>query len=128
MANATAITVTDLVANGSVSRPAGDTLDTGTSAVTIEASLSGKSDRVILEVTNGAAEALSVQVAAGEDPPAFRHGIGALTAVSIAQNGVKILGPFESARVIQNDGKLKVTFTPGGTINATVRCYRLPKA
>lgn len=127
MANATAITVTTLTANDMTARPAGDTLDTGTSAVVLEADVGQEADRVILEVTNTAAEALSVQVSAGEDPPAWRKVIGALDAESLAQNAVGIFGPFETARVIQNDGKLRVTFTPGGTIAATIRCYKLPK-
>jgi len=127
MANATAITVTELVANGSVNRPAGDTLDTGTSAVTLAAALGGQMDRVVLEVTNNAAAALSVEVLAGDDPPAFRAGLGGVTKSGIAQNATALLGPFESARFAQDDGSLRVTFTPAsGTIGATIRCYRMP--
>jgi hypothetical protein len=40
-----------------------------------------------------------------------------------------IFGPFETARFIQDDGKVNVTFTPAsGTIACNVRCYKLPKA
>lgn len=128
MANATAITVTDLTANAVTTRPTGDTLDTGTAAVTLAAAIGGKGSRVILEVTNTAAANLVVAVAAGDDPPAQNAGIGALTSDNIAQNAVVYLGPFETGRFGQNDGTISATFTPAsGTIAATIRCYRLPK-
>lgn len=128
MANATAITVTDLTANAVTTRPTGDTLDTGTAAVTLAAAIGGKGSRVILEVTNTAAANLVVAVAAGDDPPAQNAGIGALTSDNIAQNAVVYLGPFETGRFGQNDGTISATFTPAsGTIGATIRCYRLPK-
>lgn len=128
MANATAITVTDLTANAVTTRPTGDALDTGTVAVTLAAAIGGKGSRVILEVTNTAAANLVAEVAAGDDPPAQNAGIGALTSANIAQNAVIYMGPFETGRFGQNDGSLSVTFTPAsGTIAATIRCYRLPK-
>jgi hypothetical protein len=131
MANATAITVTELTENtAGIARPTGDTLDTGTAAVTLAAAVGGLSGHVILEVTNNAAAAndLTVSVLAGDRPPAERAGLGALD-TAIAQNATKIIGPFESARFIQDDGSLSVTFTPAaGTIAATIRCYKMPKA
>lgn len=128
MANATAITVTDLTANAVTTRPTGDTLDTGTAAVTLAAAIGGVGSRVILEVTNTAAANLVASVAAGDDPPAHNAGIGALTSSNIAQNAVVYLGPFETGRFGQNDGTISATFTPAsGTIGATIRCYRLPK-
>lgn len=128
MANATAITVTDLTANDVTTRPTGDTLDTGTAAVTLSAAIGGKGSRVILEVTNTAAANLVASVLAGDDPPAQNAGIGALTSANIAQNAVIYMGPFETGRFGQNDGTISATFTPAsGTIGATIRCYRLPK-
>lgn len=128
MANATAITVTELTGNvAGVAQPTADTLDTGTSAVTLAAAVGGESGRVLLFVTNTAAEALTVRVLAGDRPPAERAGLGYLD-TSIAQNVTKIIGPLESARFIQDDGSISVTFTPGGTIAATVRCYKMPKS
>ena len=65
---------------------------------------------------------------AGDNPPAQRAGLGDLATANIAQNGVRILGPFDGMRFLQDNGKLSVTFTPAsGTIGATVRCYKLPK-
>lgn len=129
MANATEITVTELTADASVDQPTGDTLDTGSSAVTLDAAVGVASERVILEVTNDAGTAvnLTVSVLAGDRPPAERAGLGALDTV-IAQNATAIIGPLESGRFIQDDGALSVTFTPAsGTIGATIRCYKLPK-
>lgn len=134
MANAVAITVTAAVANGSVAQPTADVLDTGTAAVTLPLGLSGiGADRVLMEVTNTAAQALKVEVLAGDNPPAIRSGLGAKTLVAaLAQNGVVICGPFEGARFIQTDGatkgRLDFKFTPAsGTIGVTIRAYRLPK-
>lgn len=128
MANATAITVTPLTRNASTAQPAVNTLDTGTAAVTISADVGGKADRAVLEVTNTAAANLTVAVLAGDNPPAQMAGLGSVS-VTLAQNAVALLGPFEGMRFIQDNGKLDVTFTPAsGTIGATVRCYLLPKA
>src|SRR5690349_13389492 len=100
MANATAITLTEAVANGAVAQPAVDTLDTGTAAVTLPLALAGKgADRVILEVKNTAAQALKVEILAGDNPPAMRAPLGATTLVAAAaQNDVNIFGPFDSSR------------------------------
>ncbi|MFN3652349.1 MAG: hypothetical protein ACK47B_22465 [Armatimonadota bacterium] len=130
MANASAIAVTDLVANGAAARPVGDVLDTGTGTVTLSAPVAGESDRVVLEVTNtqGAA-ALQVAVKAGANPPAFRAGLGDYVPSALAAGATALYGPFESARFVGAGGALQVAFTPAsGTIGATIRCYRLPKA
>lgn len=132
MANATAITVRDLVANGSLADPTGDALDTGTIAVKLPCLLAGKTGRVVFRVTNTAVANLTVTAEAGDDPPAGRQGIGAFTSGNIAQNAVLWLGPFESARFVQQDGtagRLDLTFTPAsGTIACSVQCFRLPVA
>lgn len=127
MANATAITVTDLSRNGWTDRPTADVLDTGTAAVALEAAIAD-GGRVVLEVTNTAAANLTVAVTAGDNPPAQAAGQGAASKV-LAQNAVGLFGPFETMRFGQDSGKLAVTFTPAsGTIGASVRCYQLPKA
>ena len=128
MANATAITVTDMAANSSTANPTADVLDTGTAAVTLAADIKGESERVILQVTNTAAANLTVKALAGDNPPAQRAGLGDFTSGNIAQNGVLYLGPFESARFIHDDGKIRFTFTPAsGTIACNFRCFKLPK-
>lgn len=135
MANATAITLTDLSAGTPVAQPTADVLDTGTAAVTLPLALGGKGlDRVLLEIKNTAAAALLVEVLAGDNPPAVRSGLGnATVGAAIAQNAVVMIGAFEGARYVQVDGatpgRLDIKFTPAsGTIGATIRAYRLPKS
>jgi hypothetical protein len=130
MANATAITVTTLTPDtAGIAQPTADVLDTGTAAVTLAADVGGQSELVLLEVTNNAASAvnLTVTVLAGDNPPAQRAGLGSLATV-LAQNAVKLIGPLESARFIQDDGKLNITFAPAsGTLAASIRCYKIPR-
>jgi hypothetical protein len=134
MANATAITLTAAGGHTKVTQPTADVLDTGTAAVTLPLALAGVgADRVLLEVKNTAANALKVEILAGDSPPALRASLGDLTlTAALAQNGVEMFGPFESARFLQNDatsnGRLDFKFTPAsGTIGVTIRAYRLPK-
>lgn len=129
MANAASLTVTTLNANDDTARPTGDAFDTGSDPVTVYTAALGECDRLIFEVTNSAAANLTATVLAGDNPPAFRAGLGSVSGAAIAQNGVQLLGPFESARFMQNDGTVGLTLTPAsGTIGATVRAYKLPKA
>ena len=128
MANATALTVRDLVANSQIQQPTADVLDTGTAAVTLFGDVDAQTDRLVLQVTNTAAANLAVDILAGDYPPAHRAGIGNLTKSGIAQNEVWMFGPFEAARFAQNDGTIGVKFTPAsGTIACNARLYRLPK-
>lgn len=134
MANATAITVNDLTANAGTAGPTADALDTGTSAVTLPMNLSGKGlERVVVQITNTAANALKVEALAGDSPPALRSALGDVTLVAaLAQNGVIYAGPFDSSRFMQTDGatkgRLDLKFTPAsGTIAVSIRAFRLPK-
>lgn len=129
MANAASIAVTDLTANAFTAQPTADAMDTGTAAVTLLADVGGVGERVIFIVTNTAAANLTVTVAAGNNPPAQRAGLGDKVSGNVAQNASVVFGPFETARFIRSDGKVSVTFTPAsGTIACNVRCYRLPKS
>lgn len=127
MANAAAITVTDLVANGEVARPAADVLDTGGDPVTISAEApENGTDRLLLEVTNKAAEDLRVDVLGDTGAASYKGTIAPITKEGIAQDAVYLFGPFLPERYASN-GQLTVTFTPGGAaIGAEIRCYRLP--
>jgi len=129
MANATALTVTALTANtAGIALPTADVLDTGTAAVTLDADVAGNG-MVLFEFTSAASTAVNTTstILAGDNPPAQRAGLGNLATVC-AQNVVKLVGPLETARFIQSDGKISVTVTPAsGTIGATIRCYSLPK-
>ena len=129
MANASAITVTSLTANtAGVVPPTQDVLDTGTAAVTLDADVGGDG-MVLFEFVSNHASAVNqtFSILAGDNPPAQRAGLGNLDTV-VAQNATKLVGPLETARFIQSDGKISVTVTPAsGTIAAKIRCYKLPK-
>lgn len=134
MANATAITVNDLVANTGNAGPTADVLDTGTAAVTLPLAAAGKGlGRIIVQITNTAAQALKVEVLAGDNPPALRASLGDLTLVAaLAQNGIIYAGPFDGSRFMQTDGatkgRLDFKFTPAsGTIGVSIKAFRLPK-
>jgi len=129
MANPAAYTVTELVANAAATQPATQAFDTDG---TVPIAAGGRTERLIIEVINTAAAALTFKVLKGANPPAHRAGVGDLS-VALAATGTatdkRIVGPFESARFAQADGKINVSFlaassTPAGTI----RIYRLPKS
>ena len=126
MANPASITVTALTANSGVARPAAQTLDTdGTVPVTV----GGAMDRLILELVNGAAAAVTVTVKAGDNPPSP---LAADLDIALTGSGgatpAKIIGPFESARFMQSDGSVNIAvLAASSTPSVTVRAYRLPK-
>lgn len=134
MANATAITVNELTANGGIALPTADVLDTGTAAVTLRAALAGKGfDRLCVIIKNTGAQNLGVVAKAGDYPPAQRAGLGDLTVqATLAAGATWVLGPVESARFMQTDptaGGLDFTFTPAsGTIGVNITLLRLAKA
>lgn len=126
MANPSSITVTALSANSSVARPAVQTIDTDG---TVPVAAGGAMDRLIFEFVNAAAAALTVTIKGGDNPPSpLSQDLAiALTATGGATPAV-IAGPFESARFLQDDGSVNITFlAASSTPNCTVRCYRLPK-
>lgn len=130
MANPASLTVNDLVANGAMAQPLGDTIDTDGTVPILAAEHGGATGRLLIEVTNGdAVNGLDVTIIHGANPPAVREGIGNLE-VAIPASGVVYIGPLEGARFLQNNGTLQVGFATDGGANAaaTVRVARLPKA
>lgn len=126
MANPASITVTACSANSAVNQPSTQAIDTDGDVPIL---IGGATDRLILEIINAAAAALTVTIKAGDNPPSP---LAADLAVALAATGnatdKRIIGPFESARFMQDDGKVLVNFlAASSTPNATVRAYRLPK-
>lgn len=67
-------------------------------------------DMVIL-YSNSYAGSIVVTVKAGDDPPAMSAGIGDLTLTTLANStGFGIMPPLESARFLQNNGTLRISF------------------
>jgi hypothetical protein len=126
MANAAVLTVTELTANDWKAQPSGAAFDTGTVAVTVYGTIDPyKSGQIVMEVSNGGTAALTATVLAGDEPPAFRAGLGN-EAQSIGAGSAWMFGPFETARFMQDDGTFGLPLTPTGTIAGTVRVYALP--
>lgn len=126
MANSGSVIVNDLTANsGGTFTPT--VLDTGTGTVTLNAAIAGRAERFLLAVENTASAVLNVLVAAGDNPPAFRKALGTIE-VDVPATSRSIIGPFEGARVLQDDGSVNVSFWPeSGTVAATIRAVVLPK-
>lgn len=111
----TALTLTPLVVNASVTDPAGTATTAGAgNGVSIAQSIP---EQIILRVSNGTAGTGTVSVVNGVYPSAQSGGQGPLT-VSIAAAGVAWLGPFESARFGQADGSLYVDSSVVMTVTA----------
>lgn len=131
MSNAAAITVNDLTANAATNivLPTPDTLDTGTSAVTLYAAVQNRPEDVIFLIKNTDDDtAMTVTFLAGDNPPAQRAGVGNASAQTVAFGATRIFGPFEGSRFLQDDGSIGVTITPAsGTISAQITCLRLPR-
>jgi hypothetical protein len=119
----TAVTPTALVANSSIARPAGTTIDATLVSNGVEIA-AAPTEEIIVEVTQTDAAAKTVTIRKGAAPPAHDAGQGDLTA-SLAQNAVRLFGPFTSGRFAQADGKINVDFETGTT--GTLRVYRCPR-
>lgn len=130
MANPAAITITECLANSLVEQPTVNTIDTDG---TVPVNLGGKGfDRVIIEVINAAAAAVTVGIVAGANPPGLQSRVLSSSLAATGQATAKrIFGPFSSSRFAQGGadvGELHMTFlAASSTPNVTVRCYRLPK-
>jgi hypothetical protein len=122
----TNLPLTSLIANGSIADVAGTTIDVTNGmnvAIPTTAIPSGPHlDKLVLRVANTAVADKVVTVKAGSNPPAFRAGLGDLTATVVASTGVRFIGPFDISRFVQADGSLNIDFGSGmtGTITAFI--------
>lgn len=129
MANATAITIRSLTPNAVLTQPTADVLDTGTSAVTLPVIPVGDSHNILLEITNTAiaADTMTVDILAGDQPPALEASLGDVQ-FTVAQSAVRYI-VLDSSRFMQSDGTILVKVTPAATKTqtASIRAYKLPK-
>lgn len=127
MANPASITINELTKNAALSQPSAQTIDTNG---TVNMPAAGLTDRLILEVVNGDDAALTVTIKAGTGSQALT---AADLAVSLAASGGgatanRIIGPFEAAQFVKEDGSIDVQFAAAtGSPSASVRAYRLPR-
>lgn len=117
----TAVTVTELTPNAFTARPAGTSADP-TNDHSIDPG--GRSEHIIIEITQTDASARVATLVAGANPPAVAAGQGDVTK-SMAQNEVWIIGPIESARFIQSTGLIHLDLA--ASFAGTIRAYRVPR-
>lgn len=121
----TEATVTELTANSSTDDPAGVALNAGAGNGHFVQNVPLEQLYLEIEVTNVAGG--DITVLAGDNPPALDAGQGDLV-VTFAQNDVKLLGPFTSARFVQagaDDGRLHVDVATG--VTGTIKAFHLPR-
>jgi hypothetical protein len=79
--------------------------------------------KVILLVENeSTAEACTISIQAGDFVNA---GIGDLD-VSVALSSSKLIGPFESSRFLDEDGKIQIETSSTGTLDGKIEAILLP--
>ena len=111
----TAIAYRSLVKNSNLNGASG--------ATTIDATLvsngavvnNAKPERTLIRVTNTEGSTNVLTIKAGDNPPALRAGQGDITVTVAATTGVQYFGPFESDRVLQDDGSMQIDFESGMT-------------
>lgn len=120
----TAVSYSNLLPNSSIADPTPVTIDSTlvTNGVKIANAVP---EETLIRVTNTAGTDKVVTLAAGDMPPAFAAGQGALTGTVTATTGVRWFGPFEGARFLQNDGSLEIDLAAGLTGAITV--FRVPR-
>lgn len=100
----TNIPLSEFTANAETSDPAGTAADETNDHNITGAPLEEIVLRVVLDT---AGDAATVTVKAGDNPPALSAGQGDL-AVTCSDNATSWIGPFESARFMQDDGSMDV--------------------
>lgn len=120
MSTRDALTITALTVNAGNAVPAGITYDPA-NGVSITGAAHGH--KVLVEITNTGGTAGTATFKAGDNPPAFRAGIGDLEVAVAATSGDKLF-VLETARFAQDDGTISVDFTEGMT--GKIKAMRLP--
>lgn len=118
----TNVAVTTLT-SGSVSADVITNAEGGTSVSAGNvAVIAAKGEARNLIITLYAASAATATVAAGDNPPSIRAGLGAGSAQTLPAGDV-VLMCLEGARYVQDDGTIRITIGSNTTI---VGAYRLP--
>lgn len=111
------LTPTQLVANGGVADPAGTASVAGAGNGFTIAAPSGNNVNLWLRVANASGGSGTISVLAGSQPLAISSGLGPVT-VTVANSSTQWVGPFDSARVTQNDGSLTIETSVVMTVTA----------
>lgn len=126
MANPANFTIQELSANAPANYKAAQTVDTDG---TINVAVKSDTDRLLIEMENGAAAACTVKIKAGTGNQAQTAKELSFSLAATGGGAAKqILGGLESARFVKADGSIDIQFTAASsTPNVAVRIYRLPK-
>lgn len=119
-----AITITSLGINAATANPAGLTIDSTVVTNDMVVNASGNTRGLLLQITNTSGADKVVTVKAGDNPPAFRAGLGDLEITVPATSG-NVWISLESARFVQDDGTINIDLATGHT--GVARAFRLPK-
>lgn len=129
MANATKVTINSLAVNTVPTTITESVLDTGTDAVTLPLTPDGDTHNILLKFENTAlaADDMTVDILAGDYPPAFLAGAGDLQIV-LEQADVAY-AVLDSARFMQDDGTISIKSTPDEAKTQTLKvtAFQLPK-
>lgn len=112
-----------------IKKLAGDAGNTPATAVTIDATnhhvvdVAGKSNRLVLFVTNSHASTKTVTIKASDMFNALQASMGDLE-VSIATSSTAVIGPLTSARFLQSDGTIHVNVA--ASMTGTISAYLVP--
>lgn len=121
----TALAVTTVTANTSTADPAGDDLDATNDHVFTP---TAPTHEYLIRVTNTTSSTKTIQIKAGDNPPADAAGAGDLT-VSFGAGNVtpvtKWIGPLSSARFIQNDGTVNIDVD--GSMTGKIAVFLVPR-
>lgn len=130
----TPITITDIAMGTPLALPAYTSVATVADGATID--LAGvPAEDVLVNVkfsASGGSSATAVSITAGDNPPAFRAGLGDVayaTSGSVANSEV-LFAIGDTARLMQSTGKIEIAFdqtTTGSVQTASVRAFRLPR-
>ena len=120
MAARTNVPISKLTANGSVTNPAGTTVDPTNGHV-----ISGARFRkLLIRITNTNGTNRTCTIKAGAYPPAESAGLGDLVVTVPATTGDLLIGPLESARFSQANGDINIDL--GASIAGIIAAIALP--
>ena len=130
----TAITITDIAMGTPLALPAYTSVATVADGATIDMADKNAED-ILVNVkfsASGGSSATAVSIAGGDNPPAFRSGLGDVayaTSGSVADREV-LFAIGDTARIMQSTGKIEIAFdqtTAGSVQTASIRAFRLPR-
>lgn len=130
----TPITITDVAMGTPLALPDYTSVATVADGATID--LAGvPAEDVLVNVkfsASGGSSPNAVSIAAGDNPPAFRSGMGSVdyaTGGSVSDREV-LFAIGDTARIMQSTGKIEIAFdqtTAGSVQTASIRAFRLPR-